>query len=102
VGLLAVGGNWWVARVLRPWAEGNAAIRLAYLHNRGDVYVSLVPVTAGLLVSVSGRPVFDALAAIVVGTWVIGTTVIELRRSADDLLWPEDAVCPHEEKAKAA
>lgn len=37
-----------------------------------------------------------------VGAWVIGTTVVELRRSADDLLWPEEAVCPHEGEAEAA
>src|SRR5947209_5009719 len=52
VGLAAAAANWGVARLL--WAPGrnNAAIRLAYIHNMGDVYVSLAPVLAGLLVTV--------------------------------------------------
>ena len=34
---------------LYPVKEQNAAIRLAYIHNLGDVYVSLAPVLAGIL-----------------------------------------------------
>jgi len=54
VGLAAAAANWEVARLL--WAPGrnNAAIRLAYIHNLGDVYVSLAPVLAGLLATVTG------------------------------------------------
>ena len=51
VGLLAAAANWGVARLLLAPSRNNAAIRLAYIHNIGDVYVSLAPVAAGLLVS---------------------------------------------------
>lgn len=97
VGLLGAVGNWAVARTLRPWVGGSAAIRLAYVHNLGDTYVSLAPVAAGFLVTILGIPVFDALVAMLVGVWVVTTTAAELRRSADVLLWPEEAVCPHGE-----
>ncbi|HXK22536.1 MAG TPA: cation transporter [Myxococcota bacterium] len=96
-GALAAIGNWGVARSLRDWQHGSAAIRLAYLHNVGDIYVSLAPVAAGLLVSVSGLSAFDPLIALGVAIWLIGSTVLELRGSAESLLWPETATCPHEE-----
>jgi cobalt-zinc-cadmium efflux system protein len=94
-------GNWAVARVLRDWQQHNPAIRLAYLHNVGDIYVSLAPIFSGLLISVTGRSVFDPLAALGVALWLIASTALELRRSGGDLLWPEDATCPHEEPRAA-
>jgi divalent metal cation (Fe/Co/Zn/Cd) transporter len=54
-------------------------------------------VAPGFLVTILGIPVFDALVAMLVGVWVVTTTAAELRRSADVLLWPEEAVCPHGE-----
>lgn len=39
----------------------NAAIRLAYIHNIGDVWVSLAPVSAGLLLTLTGYSFFDPL-----------------------------------------
>jgi len=96
-GLLAAAGNWGIARVLRPWEAKSAAIRLAYVHNLGDTYVSLAPVAAGFLVSLTHRDLFDPLIAILVGLWILGSTIVELRRAADKLLWPEQAVCPHDE-----
>ena len=47
VGLSAAAANWMVARLLLKPARNNAAIRLAYIHNMGDVWVSLAPVIAG-------------------------------------------------------
>src|ERR1700682_2438558 len=44
-GLFAVIANWGVAKILYPVKNQNAAIRLTYLHNLGDIYVSLAPVT---------------------------------------------------------
>jgi cobalt-zinc-cadmium efflux system protein len=44
VGLAAAAANWGVARLLLEPSRKNAAIRLAYLHNLGDVWVSLAPV----------------------------------------------------------
>lgn len=97
VGLFGVVGNWGVARLLRPWARYNAAIRLAYLHNLGDVYVSLAPVLAGGLVLFTDRPALDAVVALGIGVWLMGTTLREIHRLGDRLLWPENAVCPDSE-----
>ena len=96
VGVLAALGNGGVARLLRGVRDQNPAIRLAYLHNLGDVYVSLAPVAAGLLVTVSGQSLFDPLMALLVALWLIGTTVQEIRSTGEALLWPEDAVCRHD------
>ena len=96
VGMLAAVGNGGVAWGLRRVRDQNPAIRLAYLHNLGDVYVSLAPVAAGLLVMVSGLSLFDPLIALLVALWLIGTTVQEIRSTGEALLWPEDAVCRHE------
>jgi cobalt-zinc-cadmium efflux system protein len=95
VGVLAALGNGGVAWLLRGVRDQNPAIRLAYLHNLGDVYVSLAPVAAGLLVTVSGLSLFDPLMALLVALWLIGTTVQEIRSTGEALLWPEDAVCRH-------
>ncbi len=95
IGLAAAAGNWGVARVLRPWQAQNAAIRLAYLHNLGDVYVSLLPALAGVLISISGLSLFDPLLAAVVALWIIASTVQEFRRSGEALLWPENVTCAH-------
>ena len=54
IGLAAAAANWGVARLLLAPSRNNAAIRLAYIHNMGDVYVSLAPVLAGVLISVTG------------------------------------------------
>jgi cobalt-zinc-cadmium efflux system protein len=96
VGVLAALGNGGVAWLLRGVQGQNPAIRLAYLHNLGDVSVSLAPVVAGLLVTVSGQSLFDPLMALLAALWLIGTTVQEIRSSGEALLWPEDAVCRHE------
>ena len=96
VGVLAALGNGGVAWLWREGQDQNPAIRLAYLHNLGDVSVSLAPVVAGLLVTVSGQSLFDPLMALLVALWLIGTTVQEIRSSGEALLWPEDAVCGHE------
>jgi len=95
VGVLAALGNGGVARLLRGVRDQNPAIRLAYVHNLGDVYVSLAPVAAGLLVTVSGQSLFDPLMALLVALWLIGATVQEIRSTGEALLWPEDAVCRH-------
>lgn len=101
VGLAAAGGNWAVARSLRDWRQTNPAIGLAYLHNLGDVHMSLAPVVAGGLVILFDEPVFDPLVAVAVGLWLLVTTARELRSSATELLWPDEAACPHDELAPA-
>ena len=101
VGVFGVVGNWSVARLLRPWVLHSPTIRLAYLHNLGDVYVSLAPVVAGGLVLVSGHVVFDAIFALGIGIWLMVTTLREIHALGDELIWPDDAVCPHGEQATA-
>jgi Co/Zn/Cd efflux system component len=90
-----------VARILQRWRHTNAAVELAYLHNLGDIQVSLAPVLAGVLVTVFRAPLFDPLIALLVCLWLLGTTSLALRRSAVELLWPDEAVCPHDELALA-
>lgn len=96
IGLLAALGNWGVARSLSSIRDQNAAIYLAYLHNLSDIYVSLAPVAAGVLIVLTGRFFFDPLLALAVALWVIWTTLKAVIKSREELLWPEDAVCRHE------
>ena len=95
VGLLAAVANWGVAQLLLGPSRNNAAIRLAYIHNIGDVYVSLAPVAAGLLVSLTGYSVFDPVIAGSIAVWIIVATVREVLASSEELIWPEKIVCGH-------
>lgn len=89
VGLAAAVANWSVP------GRNNAAIRLAYIHNLGDVWVSLAPVAAGLLLLVTGYPVFDPIIAGAIALWIIFTTGREVLESHDELIWPEKIICCH-------
>ena len=102
VGLAAAAANWGVARLLLEPSRNNAAIRLAYIHNVGDVWVSLAPVIAGLLLSVTGYPIFDPLIAGAIALWIIVTTAREIFESHDELIWPEKIVCGHSDHDDAA
>jgi cation diffusion facilitator family transporter len=104
VGLLAAAANYGVARLLLKPSKNNAAIRLAYIHNLGDVWVSLAPVLAGLLVTITGYNVFDPLVAGAIALWIIGTTLMEVIGSHEELIWPEkmDAGDAEENKKKPA
>jgi cobalt-zinc-cadmium efflux system protein len=95
VGLAAAAGNWGVARLLREPAQASAAVRLAYLHNLGDMWVSLAPVAAGILVALTGYFIFDALVAAGIALWIIGTTLREVVSSRDELISPEKLDCGH-------
>jgi len=97
VGIAAAAANWGVAKLLFEPGRNNAAIRLAYVHNMGDVYVSLAPVAAGLMVAFSGYAIFDTLIAGVIAIWFIATTGKEVLQSHDELVWPEKIVCGHPE-----
>jgi Co/Zn/Cd efflux system component len=92
VGLAAAIANWGVARLLLKPSRNNAAIRLAYIHNIGDCYVSLAPVAAGLLVTLTGYSIFDPLIAGGIAVWIIISTVREVFASSDELIWPEQIV----------
>jgi Co/Zn/Cd efflux system component len=95
VGLGAAAANWGVARLLRAPGRNNAAIRLAYIHNIGDVYVSLAPVLAGLLIAITGHSFFDPLIAGGIALWIIASTLREVVGSHEELIWPEKVVCGH-------
>jgi cobalt-zinc-cadmium efflux system protein len=101
VGLGAAVANWGVARLLRKPSRDNAAIRLAYIHNLGDVWVSLAPVVAGALIAVTGFSFFDPLVALLIALWVIVSTVREVVGSREELIWPEKIVCGHSDEAEA-
>ena len=93
VGLLGAAGNWGVARVLREASQEDAAIRLAYVHNLGDVLVSLIPVAAGMLTMVTGYTVFDPLLALLIAGVIIVPTLRTLMDSHQELWWPQQVVC---------
>src|SRR5712691_4167931 len=93
VGLAAAAANWSVARLLLNPGRNNAAIRLAYIHNMGDVYVSLAPVLAGLLVIFTGYSIFDAAIAGLIAVWIIVSTLREVIASHEELIWPKKIVC---------
>jgi Co/Zn/Cd efflux system component len=95
VGLLAAAANWGVARLLFAPSRNNAAIRLAYIHN---VYVSLAPVAAGLLVGLTGYSFFDPVIAAGIAVWIILTTMREVFASSEELIWPEKIVCGHSDE----
>jgi cobalt-zinc-cadmium efflux system protein len=95
VGTAAAAANWGVARLLWKPGRNNAAIRLAYIHNIGDVYVSLAPVLAGFLVIFTGRSVFDPIIAGAIAVWIIFSTAREVLGSREELIWPEKIVCGH-------
>jgi cation diffusion facilitator family transporter len=102
VGLAAAAANYGVAYLLREPREHNAAMRLAYIHNLGDVWVSLAPVLAGLLLIGTNYSFFDPLIAGAVAVWFILSTGREVLASHDELIWPEKIVCCHTEHEHAA
>jgi len=95
VGLTAAAANYGVARVLRPSAAEDAAIRLAYVHNLGDTLVSLAPVVAGALTLASGSPLVDPLVALVIAGAIVVPTLQTIAGSHRDLMWPENVACGH-------
>ena len=97
-GLIAAAGNWGVARALREPSKEDIAIRLAYVHNLGDVLVSLAPVVAGLGVVLFGSSLFDPLIAITIAAVIVVTTMQAIMGAQRELLWPENVVCGHGER----
>lgn len=96
IGLLAALGNWGVARLLRNPGRNNPAIRLAYIHNLGDIQVSLAPALSGLLVIATGYSFFDPLIAGGVALWLMVSTLREVIGSHNELISPEKLGCGHE------
>jgi len=96
-GLVAAVANWGVARVLRAPAAEDKAIRLAYVHNLGDTIVSLAPVLAGGLTLATGSPLADPLMALAIAGTIIVPTLQTLVGSHQDLIWPDNVTCGHQE-----
>jgi cobalt-zinc-cadmium efflux system protein len=101
VGIAAAAANWGVAWLLWKPGRNNAAIRLAYIHNMGDVYVSLAPVLAGLLVIFTEQSVFDPIVACTIAVWIILSTAREVLGSREELMWPEKIMCGHSDHDRA-
>jgi cobalt-zinc-cadmium efflux system protein len=95
-GLASAACNGGVAYLLREPARHSATARLAYVHNRSDVAVSLVPALAGFAVLWLGRPILDSVAALSVAAWVIVAKVVDLRSSWNELIWPDRMTCHHD------
>jgi hypothetical protein len=36
-----------------------------------------------------------------VGLWLVASTAVEIGRSSEELFWPADARCPHDDGAEA-
>jgi cation diffusion facilitator family transporter len=100
VGTAAAAANGGVAWLLLGPGRNNAAIRLAYIHNIGDVYVSLAPVLAGFLVIFTGRLVFDPIIAGAIALWIILSTGREVLGSREELIWPEKIACGHSDHGR--
>ena len=102
VGSAAALGNYAVALLLKEAGERNASIRLAYVHNLGDVWVSLAPVAAGALLILTGYSLFDRLVAGAIAIWLIVTTALAVLNAHDELIWPENIACCHTEPGAIA
>src|SRR5258708_36666122 len=93
MGLAAAGANWGIVSLLRRPGRDNAAIRLAYLHNIGDIFVSLAPVMAGVLVMVTGRSYFDPWVPLLVAFWSVVSTLRGVIAAVEQLVWAENSTC---------
>ncbi len=102
VGLTAAAANWGVARVLRVPAAEDAAIRLAYVHNLGDMLVSLGPVVAGTLTLALRNPSIDPLVALMIAGAIVVPTVRTIAGFHGELIWPDNVACSHSPRARDA
>jgi len=75
-GLAAAAGNFLVAASLRRCAGSSRAIRLAWLHNIGDVCLCLSTAASGLVILATGQHWVDAL----IGGGVAGFLVLACAR----------------------
>jgi hypothetical protein len=93
MGLAAAVGNGGVAWLLWGPGQEHTAIRLAYVHNRGDVVMSCAPVIAGVLITLSGRGVLDVAMALGVAVWMCCSMLRELLVAPKELLSPGTLSC---------
>jgi Co/Zn/Cd efflux system component len=81
--------------VLRRPSADDAAIRLAYVHNRGDALMSLAPVAGGLAMLVTGASVVDPAVAALIAVAIVAPTLLAFAASGSELVWPERVRCGH-------
>lgn len=84
--LFAAAGNQCVALALRREARRCAAVRLAYLHNLGDVWLCLTAAGAGALVTLTGSRLVDPLVAGIIAVCLMASALSAVYRhpAADD------------------
>jgi cobalt-zinc-cadmium efflux system protein len=93
IALLASAGNWGVAHSLRDASREDAAIYLAYVHNRADAWVSLAPALAGSLILATGISLFDPLVALGICLLILVPAFRAILESRQELIWPDAAAC---------
>src|SRR5947208_15158341 len=89
-GLTAAAANWGVARVLRVPSAEDPAIRLAYVHNLGDTFVSLGPVLAGAVTLITGSSVADPIVAVVIAGAIVVPSLQAVAGAHKELGWPQN------------
>jgi len=95
-GLTAAAANWGVARVLRVSSAEDPAIRLAYVHNLGDTFVSLGPVLAGAVTLITGSSVADPIVAVVIAGAIVVPSLKAVAGAHKELVWPQNVACGHD------
>jgi len=95
-GLTAAAANWGVARVLRVSSAEDPAIRLAYVHNLGDTFVSLGPVLAGAVTLITGSSVADPIVAVVIAGAIVVPSLQAVAGAHKELVWPQNVACGHD------
>ena len=95
-GLIAAAANWGVARVLRAPSAEDPAIRLAYVHNLGDTFVSLGPVFAGAVTLITGSSMADPVVALVIAGAIVVPSLQVIAGAHKELVWPQNVACGHE------
>lgn len=71
IATLGLGVNLFVIWRLHPHSGGDVNIRGALLHALGDALASVAVVGGGILVMITGKPVFDPAAAILVAAVIV-------------------------------
>ena len=80
-GFAAALGNLGVAALLRQGATASIELRLAYLHNLGDVALCLSTAVSGFLIVIFGANWLDCIFAVIVALMLTTATARELMTS---------------------
>jgi len=86
VAVLAILMNTVISLWLRGGAKKDLGVRSAYLHMLGDAISAAGVVVAGLVVAFTGAPIADAVASIMIGILILGSSWGILKESVNVLL----------------